>query len=248
MAGDIDDVIATFVGLASRLARGYDVVDLLDTLTADCARLLDVGSAGLLLADGLGELHVLAASSPDTRILELYQLQARQGPCIECFRTGAAVSVPDLAAEAERWPVFTESALAGGFVSVHALPMRLIDRTLGTLGLFGSTVGSLNDYDLTLGQALADVASAALVQQTVLDDRAAVVAQLQGALNSRIVVEQAKGIVAQRGDLDMVEAYHVLRRYARDNNLRFSDLARAVTTRELSAQTVLDHTEKRRRS
>jgi hypothetical protein len=234
------DLIATFVSLASTLARGYDVVDLLDTLTADCVRLLDVASAGLLLADGLGQLHVLAASSPDTRILELYQLQARQGPCIECFVTGAPVSVPDLHVEAARWPVFSDGALAAGFVSVHAVPMQLREQTLGTLGLFGTTVGSLNSSDLNLARAFADVSTAALVQQTAVDDRSAVVAQLQGALSSRIVIEQAKGILAQRGELDMNEAYAVLRRYARDNNLKFGDAARAVTTRAITAQQVLD--------
>lgn len=173
------EVTQTFVSLAGSLANGYDVVELLDGLTAGCARLLDIDSAGLLLADGLGVLHVLAASSDRTRQLEVFQLQREEGPCRDCFHGGAPVSVPDLDQAVHRWPQFVPAAQAAGFASVHALPMRLRDNVLGALGLFGTTVGALNPADLSLGQALADVASVALVQDRAAADRIVVNEQLQ---------------------------------------------------------------------
>jgi len=234
------EITQAFVSLASHLANGYDVVDLLNDLTVDCARLLDVASAGLLLADGRGVLHVMAASSERTRQLEVFQLQRAEGPCRDCFHGRAAISVPDLAAESARWPQFVPAALDAGFVSVHALPMRLRDNVLGALGLFGTTVGALGQDDLSLGQALADVASVALVQDNAAADRTAVNEQLQTALTSRVVLEQAKGVLAQKGELDMPQAFAVLRQYARDHNLRLTKVAQAIVSRELPAETVLD--------
>lgn len=239
------DVTEAFVSLAGGLAAGDDVVELLTTLTTQCARLLDVASAGLLLADERGVLHVLAASSERTRELEAFQVQREDGPCRDSYLGGAAISVPDLAAETGRWPQFVPHALAVGFVSVHALPMRLRQVKLGTLGLFGTAVGDLNTGDLSLGQALADVASVALVQDRTASDRAAMNAQLQTALTSRVVLEQAKGVLAQQGQLDMPEAFVVLRRYARDNNLRLTDLATAVVHRRVPGRLLLAHAERR---
>ncbi len=172
-------VLQSFVSLASSLTKGYDVIELLSELTEDCARLLDVASAGLLLADGNGVLRVMAASSDEARALEVIQLQRAQGPCLDCYRGGSAVSVADLEQARQRWPQFVTAAHAAGFASVHALPMRLQDNVLGTLGLFGAEVGSLNDEDQELGQALADVASVALVQDRAASDKAVVNEQLQ---------------------------------------------------------------------
>ena len=239
------EVTRAFVSLTRRLAEGADVVDLLSDLTGDCARLLDVASAGLLLADGNKVLHVLAASSEHARELEVFQLQRAEGPCLDCYLTGEAVSVPDLAAMSDRWPEFVPRAQQEGFASVHALPMRLREVRLGTLGLFGAHVGALNADDLSLGQALADVASVALVQDRTLADRTTLSEQLQAALTSRVVLEQAKGILAQQGDLDMVGAFQVLRGYARDNNRRLTDVARALTGRELTGQQLLQHAQAR---
>ena len=234
-----EQVARAFVNLASTLANGYDVVDLLEELTADCARLLDVASAGLLLADDRGVLHVLAASSDATRQLEAYQVQRDDGPCLECFRTGSRVAAEDLSAAVDRWPTFVPAAVAAGFKSVHAVPMRRRDSILGALGLFGVSPGPLNEQDLTLGQAFADVASVALVQERVATDNAAVRDQLQTALTSRIVLEQAKGIVAQVGDLDMTQAFETLRRYARSRGLRLSEVAASVVSRALPAHELL---------
>lgn len=234
-------VTDAFVSLANSLADGLDVVDLLSGLATDSARLLDVASTGLLLADPRGILHVLAASSERTRILELFQLQRDQGPCLDCFRTGLPVLVPDLAAEAARWPQFVDAARTAGFSSVHAVPMRLRDNILGTMGLFGDRTGALGEDDLSLAQALAHVASVAIVQDLAAAEQTRVAQQLQHALDSRVLIEQAKGVLAHSGDLDMDQAFAVLRGYARDLNLRLTDVARAVVYRETPARVLLDH-------
>jgi transcriptional regulator with GAF, ATPase, and Fis domain len=222
------DIAQAFVAIANTMVDGLDVVDLLTGLTRDCARLLDIASAGLLLADHHDVLHVVAASSEDTRNLELYQAQRDQGPCVDCFRSGEPVSIADLAAEVDRWPDFVPAATEAGFASVHAVPMRLRDTRLGTLGLFGTTVGALSDDDLNLGQALAHVA-------VVITD------QLRNALTSRVAIEQAKGLLAQLGDLTMDASFDALRRYARDHNQRLTDVARKLVSRELPASEVLAH-------
>ena len=234
-------VTEAFVSLARGLADGIDPVDLLTGLAEDATRLLDVASTGILLADPHRVLHVVAASSEATRALEVYQLQREQGPCLDSYRSGAPVSVADLRAAVIRWPLFVEAATAAGFASVHAVPMRLRNNVLGTMGLFGKRVGALDDDDLSLGQALAFVAAVAIVQDRAASDSALVNEQLQTALTSRVLVEQAKGVLAQKGNLDMDRSFAVLRRYARDHNLRLTDVARAVTARELPAQRVLAH-------
>ena len=239
------DVTQALVAVASGLVKGGDVVDMLATLTSDCARLLDVASAGLLLADGRGVLHVMAASSERTRELEVFQVQRADGPCRDTYLSGEPVSAPDLQAESDRWPLFVPAARRAGFASVHALPLRLGDLTLGALNLFGTTVGALNEQDLSLGQALADVATVALVQDRAVTDRESLNVQLQTALSSRVVLEQAKGLLAQQGDLEMADAFQLLRHYSRDHNQRLTDVARAVVSRSLTAQQVLDHAQTR---
>jgi transcriptional regulator with GAF, ATPase, and Fis domain len=248
MSDDRERAVAeAFVSLATTLAEGYDVLELLSELTANCGQLLDIGSAGLLLADRNGVLHVLAASSEETRQLEIFQLQREQGPCLDCYRGKAPVLVESLIQEADRWPQFANAALTAGFRSVHAIPMRLGENVLGALGLFGSAAGALNDADLRLAQAFADVASVALIQGRGAEDQATVNQQLQQALNSRIVLEQAKGILAQLGDLDMNQAFACLRRYSRDHNWRLGELTAALVARELPASRVLEHVRTKQR-
>jgi hypothetical protein len=223
------------------MVDGLDVVDLLSGLTSDCARLLDIASAGLLLADSRGVLHLMAASSERTRNLELFQLQRDEGPCRECFHSGVAVSAPDLSVAANRWPMFVPVAVAAGFAAVHAVPMRLRDNILGALGLFSEHTGSLSGEDALLAQALADVASVAIIANKAATDNAAITQQLQTALTSRVVLEQAKGLLAQVGALDMDQSFIALRRYARDHNQRLGELAEAVVNRQLPGQAILDH-------
>ena len=240
MNGDRErQVTEAFVGLTNSLVDDFDLVDLLNGLTADCARLLDIGSAGLLLSDGHGVLHVLAASSEQTRSLELFQLQRAEGPCLDCFRSGRPVVEPDLAAAGPRWPQFAPRAADAGFASVHAVPMRLQDSVLGALGLFGASPGELDEDDIRLAQALAHVACVAIVQHRAAADQRVVADQLRTALDNRVVLEQAKGILSQVGDLSMDDAFAALRRYARDRNERLTDVAGALVHRRLPADDVL---------
>ncbi len=236
-----DEIVHAFITLAGGLVSGIDVIDVLTVLTTDCSRLLDVAAAGILLADPRGSLHVMAASSERTEDLEAFQVQRSEGPCHDCYSDGRPVLVPDLAASVDRWPAFVPHALGLGFASVHAVPLRLRGNILGALGLFGATVGELNEADLRLGQALADVATIALIQDRAASDSAAVNEQLQQALNSRVVLEQAKGILAYSGDLDMPATFAVLRHYARNHNLKLADVAAALVNRTLPAGMVLGH-------
>ena len=232
-------VADAFVTLANSLVDDFDVVDLLTGLTADCAALLDIASAGVLLADDRGLLHVIAASSESTWRLELFQLQRDEGPCLECYRTGAPVIVPDVEAESARWPRFVDAALSAGFASVHAMPMRLPRTVLGALGLFGSDVGALSDANRALAQALAHVGSVAILRGQGDIDRAAIADRLRHAVTSRMVLEQAKGFLADRGQLDMDGAFTVLRQYAHAHRLRLAEVARAVVDRSLPVGDVL---------
>ena len=236
-----DDIVAAFVSMAGSLVEGHDITELLDRLTADCARLLDVTAVGLLLADRRGALHVVATSTERVADLEAFQAQRGQGPCHDCYLDNHPVNVPDLAAAAERWPEFAALAAAAGVASVHAVPMRLRNDVLGALNLFGSTPGPLNENDLRLAQGLADVATIALIQDRAAGDKDLVNQQLQHALDSRVILEQAKGVLASRADLDMPAAYAALRKYARDHNVKLADLAHALVNRTLPAELVLEH-------
>lgn len=241
MSSREDDIVTSFVTMAGSLARGQDVNELLSQLVADCARLLDVSAVGLLLADPRGALHVVAASSERVADLEAFQVQRAQGPCHTCYLDGRAVNVPDLAGVADSWPEFAAVAAKAGVVSVHAVPMRLGDTVVGAMNLFGSTTGTLNDKDLRLAQGLADVATVALIQDRAAADRQLVNEQLQNALDSRVVLEQAKGVLSYSGSLDMAAAYATLRQYARDHNLKLTELSRALVERALPADVVLGH-------
>ena len=234
-------VTQAFVAIANSLVDGVEAVELYASLTSDCARLLDVESVGLLLADPSGVLHLMAASSERARELELFQLQREEGPCLDCFRSGAPVRVPDVREQLERWPQFAAAAAAAGFVSVHALPMRLRETVLGVLGMFGTSTGTLTAEDLALAQALAHVASVALVAERAAADKATINDQLQRALDSRVVIEQAKGVLAQLGEMGIDTAFAVLRRYARDHNVPISGLAAQLVSRQILAADVLAH-------
>jgi GAF domain-containing protein len=186
-----------------------------------------VSAAGLLLTDAQGSLQVVAASTERTRLLELFQLQTDQGPCVDCFRTGQPVSVADLPA-AGRWPRFTAAAAEVGFAAVHAVPMRLRKEVIGALNFFGTYPGALDAGRLRVGQALADVATIGLLQQRAIHRRDVLAEQLQAALNSRVLIEQAKGVLAERWQMDMDRAFDALRSHSRNHNQRLSELAQAI--------------------
>jgi GAF domain-containing protein len=216
-----------FVEMADTLVDDFDVIDFLQVLTERCVQLLGVAAAGLLVTDGQDTLQLVAASSERTRLLELFQLQTDQGPCVDCFRTGQPVSVVDLPS-AGRWPRFTAAAAEVGFAAVHALPMRLRNEVIGALNLFDINPGALDVDKLRIGQALADVATIGLLQQRAIRRRDVVTEQLQTALNSRVLIEQAKGVLAERLHLDVADAFAMLRSGARSHNRRLSELAQAI--------------------
>jgi GAF domain-containing protein len=217
----------TFVELADNLVADFDLIDFLRLLTDRCVDMLDVSAAGVLLADLNGELRVMAASDEQVRLLELFQLQNDEGPCLECFRHGIPVTVPDLATETGRWPRFVAQAHQSGFAAVQAHPMRLRDDVVGALNLFRTSPGPFDPVDAPIAQALADVATISLLQQRSTDRSTVLNEQLQTALNSRVLIEQAKGKLAERLNVDMETAFTALRGYARAHNRRLSDLARA---------------------
>jgi GAF domain-containing protein len=229
-----------FVGLADTLVDDYDIIDLLDRLVGYSVELLTADAAGILLVDSQQALQVVASSHEDANVMELLQLQSDQGPCMECFSTGEAVSVPDLTDVGGRWPVFVAAvAERGVYRSVHALPLRLRGETIGTMNLFHGQSGVLPAADLVLGQALADVATIGILSERAIRSREVVAEQLQTALNHRMIIEQAKGVLAHQGNLTMAAAFDRLRRYARNHNARLSEVARKVVETDLAAE-VLD--------
>jgi GAF domain-containing protein len=223
-------LIRTLVELADNLVENFDVVDLLTHLADRCVEVLGVDASGVMLASPAGALQVLASSSSAMRVLELYELQADQGPCVDCYATGERVVNVDLSSAASRWPRFAPEAVAAGFRSVHALPLRLRGRTIGALNMFCTADGSLDTDDVIAAQGLADVATIAIIQHQVAVDAQTLNRQLNDALNSRITIEQAKGKISQAVNVDMESAFQQLRAHARNHNLRLSLLAADVAT------------------
>lgn len=222
-------VLDAVVSLVDTLLDDFDVVDLLTELTERSAALLDVEAAGFLLADPFNRLRLVAATSQQAREVELFQLQADEGPCVDCYATGLPVSVADLGAAEQRWPRFVPAALEEGFASVHAVPMRAAGTVLGALGLFGMRVGELNEADLLVGQTLAHVACVALLQERA-PTPSTVLSQLRATLASRVVVEQAKGFLRETLDVSVEEAFGLLRSYSRANGEHLTDVARRLMT------------------
>jgi GAF domain-containing protein len=223
----------TFVQLADTLVDEFDIIDLLTVLADRCVEILDAGAAGILLADHHGVLHVVAASSEQARLLELFQLQNQEGPCLDCYTSGAPVVNEDLTTT-KRWPRFASEARDAGFRSVQALPLRLREHTIGALNVFLDDRFEVSDGDLTIAQALADAATIAILHDQAAREAQLVTGQLQAALNSRIVIEQAKGVLAERARIDMDEAFSRLRRFARDHNRPLSAVATDLVQGQLS--------------
>ena len=225
-------LVDTFVRLADTLVADYDVVDLMTELSTKCVALFAVDTAGLLVDDGRGRLSVLASSDEDTRLLELFELQADDGPCLECLRTSRPVSAADLTRE-DRWPRFVPRALASGFGAVHALPLRLREQTVGALNLFTTAARELPVSDARAAQGLADIATISILQDRRARDQSTVTSQLQHALHSRVIIEQAKGVIAERAGVDMSAAFERLRSQARSSRRRLTDLAADIVARRV---------------
>ena len=218
-----------FVEVADTLVDDFDLVEFLQTLTHRAADLVGAAAAGLLLADERGRLEFMAGSTEDVRMVELFQLQTHEGPCLEAFRTAQPVINVDLGEATERWPRFAPHALGAGYHSVHAFPLRLRHQVLGALNVFGgSKGGDFEDADVPIMQALADVAAISLLQERAIHRGEVLTEQLQGALNSRIAIEQAKGAVAQALDISVDEAFTVIRGFARRHNRKLTEVAHAA--------------------
>ena len=229
-----DRVIQTFAKLADTLVAGYDAVDLLQTLVDACQELLDTTEAGILLAATTGELEVVASTSESDQLVDLMQLGAEAGPNAESYRTGTMVSVPDIAACPTEWATFKQNALEQGFASAHAIPMRLRDTTIGTLSLLREAVGELDEHDLVAARAFADVATIGILHERTLRDSEVLTEQLQTALRSRIVIEQAKGVVSHTHAVPIDEAFRLIRAYARSHQLGISVVAAGIVNRTVT--------------
>jgi len=224
-----------FVELADTLVDGYDVIDFLQGLTQRCVSLLDVAEAGVALEDSSGVLRPVASSSERMRALELIEMQRVEGPCLDSWRAGEAVGADDLEVATVRWPRFAPAALQAGFRSVYALPLRLRRNRIGALNLFADRRMGLSEDDAALGQAMADVATIGILHERSLRESSVVTEQLQTALDSRVLIEQAKGMVAEQSGVDVDAAFALVRRYARDRNAKLTEVALKIITRELSA-------------
>ena len=217
-----------FVEVADTLVDEFDIVEFLQMVSSRTSDLVDARAAGLLLADNQGRLRLMAASDEGAEMLELFQVQALEGPCQDCYREGRPVINADLRAAADKWPHFAPRAVEAGYRSVHAFPMRLRRQVVGALNLFGTEVGEMAGSDVHIVQALADVATIGLLQERTIRHAEVLTDQLQAALSSRVVIEQAKGALAQIHGTDPDQAFDRLRGYSRSHNARLSDVAYTV--------------------
>lgn len=218
----------TFVELADTLVADFDVIDFLHLVAGRCVEVLGVEAAGVLLTDTQGDLRLAAASTEQARLLELIQLQNEEGPCLESFRFGGPVGSADLREEDDRWPRFAPAARDAGFLAVQALPMRLRDEVIGGVNLFSDRAGVLDADLLRVGQAMADVASIGILHERTLRRGELLVEQLQMTVLSRVVLEQAKGALAERRGVGMDEAFVLIREFAHAERIPLSEVARGV--------------------
>lgn len=234
------ELASVFVELADTLVNEFDAADFLHVLTRLCVELVDVDAAGLLLVDDAGRLRVMAASTEQARLLELFELQNEEGPCLDCYHTGDPITEERLTDNGARWPRFAREAAAAGFESVEAVPLRLRDQRIGALNLFRASPGRLDDVERSICQGLADVATIGLLQERTIREARVLAEQLQTALNNRVVIEQAKGVLAERASLPMDEVFERLRSFARANNLSLAKVAQDLIEGRLSVDRLRD--------
>ncbi|HEY0450999.1 GAF and ANTAR domain-containing protein [Actinophytocola sp.] len=220
----VEELAETLVELADALVDEFDLDAFLDMLADRCVRILDVPAAALLLVNHGGRARVVGASDDPTRTLA----RLEKGPGPDCARSGEPVIAADLTRTSLRWPEFTAGALAIGFAGAHALPMRRRSTVIGALAILSEVPEELDKLTGKVGQAVADLTTIGLLQVDALRRQGAVSSQLQHALTSRVAIEQAKGVTGERLGLSMDAAFNALRRYARSNNLRMTELAASV--------------------
>jgi transcriptional regulator with GAF, ATPase, and Fis domain len=236
------DLLAAFTEFADTLVADYDVVEFLHRLAERCVEILDVSEAGLMLADRNGTLCYIASSSERMRLIELFELQHDEGPCLDAYRTGVAVHRSTSDDANERWPTFVAHARGVGFQSMSALPMRLRSDVIGALNLFSTAPEPLSLEDQQVAQALADIATIGILQERALSDGQVVTTQLQSALKSRVVIEQAKGIVAEHNHVSVDDAFRLLRGYARGHNRLLGQTAVEILNGTLASEALAEPT------
>lgn len=222
------DVVKALVDMADTLVDEYDIVDALTALAERCVELLDVSAAGVMLASPQGDLRLVASSNEAMRVLELFELQAQEGPCLDAFHTGEVTELEILRADSGRWPAFSPAALAAGFRSICAIPLRLRDTTIGALHLFNVSAAPMDQRNVVVARAFADLATISVLRHRITTEAQVLNEQLSGSLTSRIVIEQAKGLIAERSGTDLAEAFARLRRHARGHNRLLTDVAKAA--------------------
>lgn len=225
-AGRLADALSA---LARSTVDGRDTVDLLSDLATQCVAVLPIDAAGVLVTDQFSTLRVIGSSSDAAHLLELYQVQTEEGPCMECLTTGSAISIDDLAAPDALWPHFRATALREGFTSVYALPLSTKGTTLGALNLFARNV--LSSLDLKGAQSLADAATLSLLRADPTDDAVIIAQRLHRAIETRNSIEQAKGMIAQRRAISTDEAFKLLQTLADDHHFSIGEVAHRITTR-----------------
>lgn len=238
---------SAFLRLADTLTADYDVVDLLQTLVDECVAIFDVDAAGVLLADQNRRLRLVVSTSVETNLVEDMQLDAGLGPCVTSFATGMIVSVANIEESGARWPLFREVALQQGFRAVYAIPMKLRGEVIGTLNLLSTSAGSLGSRDADAAKALTDVATIGILQERLVRERSTLADQLQHALDNRVLIEQAKGMLAQIGAFGMNEAFDTMRKYARSRSVKVNEVAASIVDQSLDVVTIMSGTEWRSR-
>jgi len=229
-----DRILHTVSMLADSLVDDFDVVEVLQLLVDECIHLFDASAAGILLASPALELEVMVSTSERSQLIGLMQLREGEGPCVDAVTTGKDISVPDLQAAARRWPAFAAAARESGYCAIHAIPMRLRDSTIGSLNLFRGHTGELNAPDAVAARTLADIATISILQQRLVNESVLAQRQLQHALDSRVIIEQAKGYIAQSHGVDMDAAFNLIRSHARNTQTRLSSVAADITAGTLT--------------
>ncbi len=235
------ELVETFVELADTMVTGYDVVDLLHRLVTRCARTLNVAGVGILIPDADGTLEVVASTSERSQLISLLQLSEEQGPCLDAYHSGEQVTVSDIAGIRERWPRFASAAGELGYRWMHAIPLRLREEVIGSLNLFGDQPGALSPDDAMAARGLADIATIGILHEQAFREANLARQQLQHALDSRVVIEQAKGILSHVHNIDMDAAFQQLRERARNSQQKLSDVARQVIQDATRQRTKSDH-------
>ena len=231
---------AAFVKLAGTLTADFDLVDLLQTLAEECAAILDTQAAGIMLVDATGTLQLIVSTSEETSLVEVMALNAGQGPCVDCFTTGKPVTVGDIANSDGQWPAFQDEAVRNGFKSFHATPLRIQNRVIGVLNLFSTKIGELRGEDIAVAQALSDVSAIGLLQERSLADKTLVTNQLQQAIDARVLIEQAKGALAQLGNVPVTDAFALLRQYAHEHDLTLKAASQAAINHDITESSLHD--------